>query len=254
MGIQERGFTIIELLLFVTISGVLIATLLGGWSVSINTQSYKDSLRSLSSQLKSQYTDTFSVQNDRTSKLSCLPNDVSKQVRITQNNATGSTRGTSDCVVVGRYMVIGADNMIANDIIGFDAKNIVTPDDSELSAMKKYQPTRLPAAIADDTTFLIPWSSTTYAPGGNESIGVNFAMVIVRSPSTGTAHTYTKDFPTADRPPTALDVIENGTQLARSICLNPQGPILQDRMAVVIGAQASSADSVNIVGAQEAGC
>lgn len=46
MGNKQKGFTIIEVILFVAISGLLTSMLMVGVSMSINRQQYRDSVQS----------------------------------------------------------------------------------------------------------------------------------------------------------------------------------------------------------------
>ena len=64
MGNKQKGFTIIEVILFVAISGLLTSMLMVGVSMSINRQQYRDSVQSYAGFLRNEYSKVVNVEND----------------------------------------------------------------------------------------------------------------------------------------------------------------------------------------------
>ena len=93
MGNKQKGFTIIEVILFVAISGLLTSMLMVGVSMSINRQQYRDSVQSYAGFLRNEYSKVVNVENER-SKGTC-PIEGS-------DGRAETLRGQSDCVIVGR--------------------------------------------------------------------------------------------------------------------------------------------------------
>lgn len=95
MGDKQKGFTIIEVILFVAISGLLTSMLMVGVSMSINRQQYRDSVQAYVGFLRSEYSKVVNVENDRSR--SVCPIDGA-------DGRLETLRGQSECVIVGRYI------------------------------------------------------------------------------------------------------------------------------------------------------
>jgi len=88
--LYRDGFTIIETMLFLGITGLLIVGILAGTGNSISIQRYRDSVTSLQSMLQMQYSNVENVSNNSVAAKSC--------------GAKTSPRGQSDCVILGRFI------------------------------------------------------------------------------------------------------------------------------------------------------
>src|SRR5438105_2731886 len=112
----ETGFTIIETMLFLAVTGLLAMGILVGSGVAIGQQRYRDSVNSLKSYIQQQYSEVTNVANDRTKTWTCDANG-----NVTTGDATSSeARGTSDCVVLGRFITVDATGkgLTASNVIG----------------------------------------------------------------------------------------------------------------------------------------
>lgn len=99
----KTGFTIVEISLFLGLSGLLAAGLMVGWSVNINRQRYNDSVNTFKSGIQQVFSDVENTQNSRSNSYSC--NVVNGNVSIT----TGSEiRGQSKCTVLGKLITVGS--------------------------------------------------------------------------------------------------------------------------------------------------
>lgn len=99
-GKYQRGFTIVEVVLFLAISGTLAIVLLAATTAAIQQQQYRDSVQSFAGFLRGQYEKVISVENDRTPADNCP----------IASSTSGAGRGQSDCVIVGRYIATTAES------------------------------------------------------------------------------------------------------------------------------------------------
>lgn len=100
MGNWQKGFTIIEVVLVITISGLMAAGIMIGVSSSINRQQYRDSVQSFAAFLRSEYSKVINVENNR---------EKIDGTACSMLGATNASRGQSDCVIVGRYIQTEGD-------------------------------------------------------------------------------------------------------------------------------------------------
>lgn len=243
---SRRGFTIIETMLVLAVTGVLIATLLTGIGASINNQRYKDSVVSLKSLVQSQYAMTNDVSNARSATWTC--GSTAKPVA----NMNGTAPGQSDCVLIGRYMSIVGGNVSSAMIIGYENSTASAPNDiAEIT-------NNYTLGISTDTidTSTLEWGSVIAWPAGgsgakNPTTPRSIAMLVIRSPSSGTTYTFTSD--------TVYDIntITSGSlkammvvadaipgQGARTLCVDPNGVSIAEKIAVYIGRSASDASAI----------
>lgn len=113
---MDRGFTIVETLLFVSISGLLVMTVLAGFSSSLEAKRRIDTNRSFEASIEAEYTRV------RTGTV-VRQVDVSGKVPKCMPSGTDSFPGASDdCVVVGKLLKlklgsnssVSSYNVIAN--------------------------------------------------------------------------------------------------------------------------------------------
>ena len=89
----QPGFTIIEVMLFLAISGVMAIGLMAGMGAAISSQQYRDSVQSYADYLRGQYSKVVAVENEG-------PRDSGAVCPLT---GSVTDRGRSNCVIVGRY-------------------------------------------------------------------------------------------------------------------------------------------------------
>ena len=144
----KAGFTIIETMLFLAVSGFLIMGILAGTGVSINTQRYRDSVVSLRSFLQQQYSDVSNVRNSSQTN-PCL--------------SSSGNRGQTDCVILGRYVTSqGVSNLSVKNVIGTIPKppvpgEPVRPTD-DIGMLPYYKIETL--SNIDDNTYNLEWDAT----------------------------------------------------------------------------------------------
>lgn len=242
---QSRGgFTIIEVMLVMAVTGLVAMTLLIGWTINVNTQSYKDSTNSLVAYLQLQYDEIFNVSNDRGRTLTC----VSGGGAGAYDGTTPSTnRGSSDCVIMGRYLSVSGANITTRRIIGVEPLSTVPTPTTDLMSIQQYSPYYSNnGAIESASVFDIPWGATLYGPGDPTKTATSLNIVIMRSPISGAVYTYV--VPGGVLPPnTSLNTrLATATTNKVTLCLNPQTVISSTPVAVTIDANASTPEAVGV--------
>lgn len=245
---RQSGFTIIEVMLFISISAILATALMVGWTVTINTQSYRDSARSFAAILQQQYTDVVNVANGREDNLGCRI--VNGATAVSEVNQT--PLGQSDCVIMGRIIELHGPQLTMNTVVGFEPATLPEATEPDEEIILDYLPARIDSDIIPDEESQIPWSSRPYRSSGDASTA-HAAILIIRSPETGTVYTYTTQLGEGGKA-NVRNLIRDGSQDGLKLCLDPEAPIAQGRMAVVIGAFASSANAIKVLADEEAAC
>jgi prepilin-type N-terminal cleavage/methylation domain-containing protein len=244
---SRRGFTIIETMLVLAVTGVLIATLLVGVGASINAQRYKDSVVSLQSLLQSQYSLANDVSNARTANWTCNSNATPVP------SAGGTAPGQSDCVLIGRYLSIVGGDVSSAAIVGYENSTASAPND--VAEINNNYTLGISSDSIDATT--LEWGSAIAWPTSgtgakSPTMPRAIAILILRSPSSGTSYTFTSDTVYDIKTMTsanlkAMMVISTNTvpgQMERTICVDPNGVTVPEKTAVYIGQAASDASAI----------
>lgn len=248
---HAKGFTIIEAVLFIAISGLLMMLLLVGWNVSMNTQQYRDSARSLSVFLQQQYTGLTDVVNEREINKNC--SILGGTVAIVDDNSSDPhSPGQSNCVILGKYIYITGDKVTVNMVIG--KKDFDAGAGSDID--KTFKNTGALVVKAEDSKaieYAVPWTPRLTRQGdplATASTNTAFIVVVLRSPVSGLAYTKWRvdDNATNDL---SRDGFFEGTAAtstgAFAICLHPEMTVSGEAQAVRIGANASSANAVQVL-------
>ncbi len=247
---KQRGFTIIEVTLFLAISGLLAVLLMTGWVTRVNTERYRDSVVTLQSFLQQQYNLVYNVENERSSDLTC-----DSDANVTQGPGP---KGQSDCVLLGRFISVKTDAegtvLSVRPIVGYEGPNPVTTPMSLGRLL--YDNYKVKAQDIDmglsDTELVVPWGAviddSTKADGTSKSFAKDFSIAIIRSPLDGTAHTYVAKDTNIQK---VLGIGDTGPGSDSStedkdvtVCLDPGTPFSGGAMAVIIRAYASSQNAV----------
>ena len=96
-----RGFTIVEVVLFLAVTGLLTIGVLVGSSAAIAQQRYRDSVNSLKGFIQEQYSQTVNVMDGDVNNPACSVSGNS----LILDSGTLQPRGTSDCLLLGRYLI-----------------------------------------------------------------------------------------------------------------------------------------------------
>ena len=103
MNKLSGGFTIIEVMLFLAVSGVLAAGILATVGGTIGAQRYRDAVDSFADFIQGQYDKAVNVQNDIENHNECGLN--ADKDRIVVSDSSTAPAGTSRvCMIVGRFI------------------------------------------------------------------------------------------------------------------------------------------------------
>jgi len=188
----KSGFTIIEIALFLALSGFLMVGLIMGANVSISRQRYNDSVNSFAEFVRGTYADALNVSNDKNPD---VPTDEA---------------GRSTTAIYGKLISIGEDDgdtVYVYDLVGravssssvkasriidmmYDSSidaNIFMPSGCDVN------PVGCTNTFYRMDSYEIPWSgnlSRGADAGSNNGDRFHGAILIIRSPVTGNIRTY----------------------------------------------------------------
>lgn len=236
MGVKtHKGFTIIELVLFLGITGLVMAVLLVGVGSSLSRERYRDAVSSFQDYMQGQYNLVANVNNYRE------PTDICQGGKIVTSPNPDTGRGTSDCTIVGRviYSTDGGDSVNS-------AQVYATTDVAQLSGDDDVQVLNNAHLIASPTLepYNIGWSATLVDPRPGDLLSV-FSILIVRMPTTGLIHTYA--LAQANQTPAAL-VGAQITQGGLHICVNNSQFVANSagRVGIIIAPDAVNSSGVQL--------
>lgn len=236
-----RGFTIIEVLLFVTISGGLMAALLIGTGISIQQQEYRDMVQSFANFLQGQYSAVINVENNTEHRQECPMKGAP---------SGGQFRGQSECFIIGRY--IESRDGEGREYVSYPLyarKNGTDAATRKTIWQYEYSDTN----DTEKVSHTIGWSGRTKF-FENNSGSTTVSIVMYRHPETGQIYIkadkshYAKGDIKALMGPGAMDASEY------EICVYDNGWLQHERQSVFINGRAGSADAIRIDPAQTGGC
>lgn len=233
----SKGFTIIEVMLFLAITGALAVGILVGSGAAINQQRYRDSVNSLKGFIQDQYGEVTSVINSDQSKPVCSQLGDA----VTLDDSKLQARGTSDCLLMGRFVLIEPTKLTAYNVIGQPPATDAGSDDT--TVLKSYALT-----LADPETDEVSWGAKIVQPKTTD--GMTTSVLIVRSPLSGAILTYVQDG--AQEPVTLLSA---ANMIQKDFCVDSQGLSGKGhRLAVRINAGATGQSSVEIPLERDSAC
>lgn len=227
---SERGFTIVETVLFLAITGALFASLMIGVNLAITQQRYLEGVRSYKSLLQDQYSAAMNIVNDQ---------DGSGTMPCPTIPSTA--RGMSDCVILGRaiHIVNAGTEVETSSIIGTDT-NINSSDTADVTAVKNYNPK---IASFDKEITEIDWGlSLKMTAASGPSRDSQAVILIMRSPVSGLPMIFTAD----SMPSQLKNMITSANRtLVIENCLKGDSGALPKQL-VRIRPQVGSADAFSI--------
>lgn len=247
---RQQGFTVLETILFLGVSGVLVALLIFGAGTSLNAQRYNDAVSSFKNVLQSQYAELSTVRNTRDSTWSC----DATAVAIDSGN---QFRGQGNCVLVGKYMRIDQDDIHIYTVLAYPKASPTGGLDDIDSLKSNYT---LGISTADIQSKYLDWGTEIAWPAsGNGSRSPTtprtIGLFFLRSPDSGAVYTFTSDSIPSDPLSVPIsfvtDMLVAGSsstqgQRSRSLCIVSNGLVTGGTRAVYIDKYASSASAIEV--------
>lgn len=240
---RPQGFTVIETMLFLAVSGLLAMGILIGSGGAINAQRYKDATNSLLSFFQSQYDRVANVQNVRDTDLGCATGDTELTI-----SGTSIARGTTDCVIIGRLLVssdagesISAQTVYASS----DLANSFSESGAQLSGdveVIKNSGLFTDDDLGESRDYTPEWGTRLVRAGTSDPD--TWQMLIVRSPASGAIRTYLSD----DTSLSLIDLVSATNEQQRLVCLDSRGLVLSGNRGVVFSAGSTGASGVKLAG------
>lgn len=234
---KVSGFTIIETMLFLAITGLLIMAIMMGTGNAINAKRYRDSVVSLQAVLQQQYSEVLNVSSTSDGTEAC------------KSGAGVVPAGKSDCVVVGRYITSAgsSDTLTIKGVIADITGSSSTG--SEIEQIADGYNVRV--SPMDPTSYRLEWGTTWVEKSSHSQ---NFSILIIRSPISGTVRTFINN----NQVITDNDIASliNVIYLERGldVCVQPMGLFSAGASSVSIVANATNANGVVVAGEVTSGC
>ncbi len=233
----NNGFTIIETMLFLGVAGALTVGILAGSGAAINQQRYRDSVNTLKSFIQQQYSETANVVNGRSGSEACANAVVAQPPAI----VTPEARGTSECILLGRYVVIDTTGteITASNVVGYRAPGAPEAASDILEITTNYQ---LGTSTIGQDMADIAWGAVVVRPQTTQPMPLT--MLILRSPLSGSIMTYTQEGVVTNL---ASMITAQNSSATRNLCVNKSDNLLGgNRMSVQISSFATSQGSIQI--------
>jgi len=241
----KQGFTIIETMLVLAVTGVLIAGLLFGVGSSIASQRYSDSVMSFRSLLQDQFSQLNNVNNGRDAGTPCTAS-------TSASTAGNSAPGQSDCVLLGRYISVVRGDVSMAAVVGYQISDNAAASDVEY--IKNNYTLGISQSSIENKSLewgaQISWP-VTGSGARSPTTPRSIAILLLRSPVSGTPYTFSEDSaePIGAVSSTALkdmlveSLATNPGQGSRTICVDP-GSDVPEKFAIFMSAHASGANSI----------
>ncbi len=183
IGDFDRGFTIIEVILFLAVTGALFAALMVGVNNGITQQRYSDSVNNYKALVQNQYTEVVSTRNANNKDWTC-----NSDGSVTPGSPSSrGIRGTSECVLLGRAIAISADGkqIATSSVTGRDPSTPLPDDALDVAVLMAYQP-HISAYDSESTD--IDWGGNLASTTGQPLLRT---ILILRSPTSGLIRVFT---------------------------------------------------------------
>lgn len=242
----QHGFTIIETMLFLAVTGALVVGILAGSGTMIAQQRYKDAVISLQDVLQEQYTKVANVVNDeRTTGLKCNTGDAT-----VSEDAVGAARGASECVILGRFIQFrdNGTTIETSNIIGALTPG-VTPAENDIDALKQYHLARSP--VGKEVTS-VAWGAEVVRPGPTHQ-PYNAIILLLRSPFSGSIRTFISADSINSEALAIPSSMMNEFNKVETLCVSPSGFSMGETLGVKIQPAAAGPSAIEQV-AKDSGC
>lgn len=231
-----QGFTIIEVILFLAITGLMLAAMLVGVAGTINRSRYDDAVNGLLDYMQGQYNLVTNVRNNNTDGAYSCSGGVVQAV------------GTSNCTIVGRIISSSdGQHIVSKPIISTQQADLSATSESAMLASMSMQ---VASQTSDDESFTMSWDTLFYTDPKKVSSSQNFAALMIRMPDSAAVRTYAL----AQTAPTDLSVFWTTPDATVPLCVNPKGLIGSKQNGVLLTSKATNSSGVSFIAAGDGVC
>lgn len=252
MKVKSRcfGFTIVEVMLVLAITGALAVGILAGVQSSITAQRYNDSINSFQAFLQDQYHQVGAT---------------SVQLRGSNNACeSGIPRGRTPCLVVGRLLVTNyayRANGTSGDNISAVTWDVVASGltkeriDGSTTVTSLFNQPGVLATIdaATRSEHQLVWDADLRQPAPNGNQAARWMVLILKSPANGSILTYVTNYnglvikQELSKSSLLMTMInDNNLTKEATFCVAPKGFNFLTKRAIVVRANGSNASAVEI--------
>jgi len=181
----ESGFTVVEVVLFLAITGMLFAALMVGVGGAVTQQRYLDSVRSFKSSVQNEFSQVVNTDNQLTGREGgCTATGETSGAPDSPDER--DTRGASNCVMLGKAITIDGTRVTTAPVTALDKTSNDISGMSELEAFQAYAP-RLSGSGSKVNE--VEWGSRLV--GVSTASSLKARVLILRSPISGTVRVFT---------------------------------------------------------------
>ncbi len=200
---RKTGFTIIEIALFLALSGFLMVGIIVGANISISRQRYNDTVNDFAEFIRGVYTDVLNVSNDKN------PEESTEEAGRTKTAVYGKLISIGECADTSCSTL--DDTIYVYDIVGLARSSASVRGERAIQMLYNgFGSGGVEAGIVDTSgcstvvgcqkfyrknEYHVSWDGIIQVKNGisGTTNGSRFrgAILVVRSPSTGSIRTYT---------------------------------------------------------------
>ncbi len=254
MGTKLAGFTVIETVLFIAISGLMMIMMITGTAVTLNNQRYNDSVRSFQSLVQEQYAKLISTENDR---LVDRPCGLDGAALPQEDTSSTQQRGQSRCEIFGRYMAIEGSDITIFPVLVYRVESQKPASGSDVDLMRDvaYMQIGVDTGLAE--TASLEWGAEIAWPSSGSGARSpttprSVALLFVRSPDSGQVYTFASDTVVSNPANMNSEVIRSMIvagdlapgQAAQALCVNSGGMTFANMSSVYVNAFSSGPSSI----------
>lgn len=213
--VSSGGFTIIEVILFLAITGLLFAGIMTVITGSVNRTRYETAVQSTLDQIQGEYSEILNVRNGRDSRYVCTTG-------LLEENSSGKYRGSTSCSIVGRLLHTSTDAKTITSYPVYARADITSPriraqlTDASKTDLQKLQVLQLGKLNDQGKEVKLDWGVSLHKPG-NKNIPYRFSALIIRMPFSNSIRTYVDQ----SNPTQTLPNLTRSSEL--KLCINSNG-------------------------------
>ena len=238
MNSSRRGFTIIETMLVLAITGLVASVVLVSIGSALRNEQYHSAVDQIYDYFQGQYSLSSAILNDRASDDECTSGGLTQA-------GNGLGRGTSSCYIVGKVIK-------STDGTTIESYQAIALDDVADATKFPGEANKNPKTVLEDAHITQGRTVTTYDVRGESGVKLTkpngtagaFTLLIARSPITGRIHTFVSDA----RQETPQ--VSTMTEVDLKLCVNPDGLINVgiQQSGILVTKSAANSSAVKLLG------